>query len=202
MIIWCPVFLSCPRRQQIDEEAVAPGCQFGDAAPGRFGGNARGKTLFQLGSQRRIAQGHVPPCHSMRSSLSPLPSVPVASEPVYITEGELRGDRRGSQKNLAGYRWFESISLQRRVCDRRGLVSPPAMRSRSRAAAQWLIAGQHAASRLAHVEALSHLDRGLTLLLSLPASDARDAREIELQLALGLCSITVKGMSASVAPIP
>ena len=54
----------------------------------------------------------------------------------------------------------------------------------------------------AHVEALSHLDRGLTLLLSLPASDARDAREIELQLALGLCSITVKGMSASVAPIP
>jgi hypothetical protein len=34
-----------------------------------FGGNARGETLFQLGSQRRIAQGHVPPCHSMRSSL-------------------------------------------------------------------------------------------------------------------------------------
>ena len=67
-----------------------------------------------------------------------------------------------------------------------------------RAAAQWLKAGQHAASRLAHVGALSHLDRGLTLLLSLPASDARDAREIELQLALGLCSITVKGMSASI----
>jgi hypothetical protein len=43
--------------------------EFSDAAPGRFGGNARGETLFQLGSQRRIAQGHVPPCHSMRSSL-------------------------------------------------------------------------------------------------------------------------------------
>jgi hypothetical protein len=28
--------------QQIDEEAVAPVCQFSDAAPGRFGGNARG----------------------------------------------------------------------------------------------------------------------------------------------------------------
>jgi hypothetical protein len=42
------------------------------------------------------------------------PSVPVAREPVYIAEGEL-GDRRGSQKNSAGYRWFESISLQRRV---------------------------------------------------------------------------------------
>ena len=43
------------------------------------------------------------------------PLVTVASEPVYIAEGELRGDRRGSQKNLAGYRWFESISLQRTV---------------------------------------------------------------------------------------
>jgi hypothetical protein len=43
------------------------------------------------------------------------PSVPVAGEPVYIAEGELRVDRRGSQKNLAGYRWFESISLQRGV---------------------------------------------------------------------------------------
>ena len=30
------------------------------------------------------------------------PLVTVASEPVYITEGELRGDRRGSQKNWLG----------------------------------------------------------------------------------------------------
>ena len=43
------------------------------------------------------------------------PSVPVAREPVYIAEGELRADRRAAKKNLAGYRWFESISLQRRV---------------------------------------------------------------------------------------
>jgi hypothetical protein len=35
MIISYPVFVSCPQRQQIDEEAVAPGCQFSDAAPGR-----------------------------------------------------------------------------------------------------------------------------------------------------------------------
>jgi hypothetical protein len=42
---FCPA-LSC---QQIDEEAVAPGCQFSDAAPGRFGGgNTRGQTLFRL----------------------------------------------------------------------------------------------------------------------------------------------------------
>ena len=50
------LFLPCPQRQQIDEEAVAPGRQFSDAAPGRLGGNARGQTLFRLGSQRLIAQ--------------------------------------------------------------------------------------------------------------------------------------------------
>jgi class 3 adenylate cyclase len=61
---------------------------------------------------------------------------------------------------------------------------------------QWLKAGQHAASRLAHVEALVHLDRGLALLRSLADSPMRDAREIELQLALGTSSITVNGMSA------
>jgi len=61
------------------------------------------------------------------------PLVPVASEPVYIAEGELQGDRRGPPKNFAGYRWFESISLQRGVhCEtdfcRQSLLSggPPA----------------------------------------------------------------------------
>jgi hypothetical protein len=38
--------------------------------------------------------------------------VPVASEPVYIAEGELRGIDGGRQKNFAGDRKFESISLQ------------------------------------------------------------------------------------------
>jgi predicted ATPase len=65
-----------------------------------------------------------------------------------------------------------------------------------RAVDQWLKAGQHAASRLAHVEALGHLDRGLVLLRSLTDSTMRDAREIELQLALGTSTITVNGMSA------
>jgi len=46
------------------EAVVALAERGGIAAPGRFGGNARGETLFQFGSQRRIAQGHVPPCHS------------------------------------------------------------------------------------------------------------------------------------------
>ena len=43
-------------------------------------------------------------------------SVPVAEEDVLISRRvRFRGDRRGSQKNLAGYRWFESISLQQTV---------------------------------------------------------------------------------------
>jgi predicted ATPase len=61
---------------------------------------------------------------------------------------------------------------------------------------QWLKAAKHAASRLAHVEALGHLDRGLSLLRSLADGPMRGAREIELQLALGTSSITVHGMSA------
>ena len=61
---------------------------------------------------------------------------------------------------------------------------------------QWLKAGQRAAARLAHVEAIAHLERGLALLRSLPESPARDAVEIELQLALGVSSITVRGMGS------
>src|SRR5271166_3598719 len=42
-------------------------------------------------------------------------------------------------------------------------------------------------------EAIAHLERGLGLLRSLPESPVRDRREIELQLALGLCLFTAKG---------
>lgn len=69
-----------------------------------------------------------------------------------------------------------------------------------RAVDQWLTAGQLATTRLAHVEALAHFERGLALLDSLPETAARDAREIELQLALGVSSITVKGMTSPAVP--
>ena len=62
-----------------------------------------------------------------------------------------------------------------------------------RASGQWLKAGQRAADRLAHVEAIAHLQRGLALLASLPETAERDAREIEFQLALGLSSLTIMG---------
>ena len=65
-----------------------------------------------------------------------------------------------------------------------------------RAVAQWLKAGQYAAARLNHVEAIAHLERGLALLLSLSETGDRSALELDLQLALGVSYITVRGMSA------
>ncbi len=62
-----------------------------------------------------------------------------------------------------------------------------------RAVEQWLKAGRHAAARLAYREAIAHLERGLGLLHTLPESPVRYGREIELQLALGLCVFTAKG---------
>ncbi len=56
--------------------------------------------------------------------------------------------------------------------------------------------GKICGARLAHVEAIAHLERGLALLAGLPETPARDACEIELQLALGVSSITVKGMGS------
>src|SRR5262249_35059225 len=69
-----------------------------------------------------------------------------------------------------------------------------------RAVDQWLKAGQHAAARLAYLEAIARLERGLGLLHSLPESRVRDGREIELQLALGLCVIPAKGALAAKLP--
>jgi predicted ATPase len=62
-----------------------------------------------------------------------------------------------------------------------------------RAVDQWVKAGRYGAARLAYLEAIAHLERGLSLLHSLPESRGRNESEIELQLALGLCLHTAKG---------
>jgi class 3 adenylate cyclase len=69
-----------------------------------------------------------------------------------------------------------------------------------RAVDQWLKAGQHAAARLAHFEAIRHFERGLVTLAALPESQIRDRREIELQLARGLSLFTAKGFESHEAP--
>src|SRR6202035_5720562 len=65
-----------------------------------------------------------------------------------------------------------------------------------RAVDQWLKAGRHAAARFNYREAIAHFERGLGLLQSLKESLVRDGREIELQLALGVCLFTAKGALA------
>jgi class 3 adenylate cyclase/tetratricopeptide (TPR) repeat protein len=68
-----------------------------------------------------------------------------------------------------------------------------------RAVDQWLKAGQHAATRLAHVEAIGHFERGLAALAALPQGQARDRTEVELQLARGLSLFTAEGFSSAEA---
>ncbi len=57
----------------------------------------------------------------------------------------------------------------------------------------WLKAGQRAMQRSAHVEAESHLRKGLDLLAALPESAARHRREIALQNTLGVCLMPTRG---------
>jgi predicted ATPase len=62
-----------------------------------------------------------------------------------------------------------------------------------RAVDQWLKAGSLASGRQTHVEAIAHMQRGLSLLATQPETPERDAREIELQLALGSSSVVAVG---------
>ena len=68
-----------------------------------------------------------------------------------------------------------------------------------RAVDQWLKAGQYAAARSTHVEAIRHYERGLAALVVLPQGSARDGREVELLLARGLSLLTTKGFSSTEA---
>jgi hypothetical protein len=66
-----------------------------------------------------------------------------------------------------------------------------------RAIDQWLKAGQHAATRSAHLEAIRHFERGLSTLATLPDSAIRDGREIELQLARGSSLFAAEGFASA-----
>jgi class 3 adenylate cyclase/tetratricopeptide (TPR) repeat protein len=68
-----------------------------------------------------------------------------------------------------------------------------------RAVDQWLRAGQHAAARSAHLEAIRHFDRGLAILPTLREGPARDGQEIELQLAKGLSLLTAESFMSTKA---
>jgi class 3 adenylate cyclase/tetratricopeptide (TPR) repeat protein len=60
----------------------------------------------------------------------------------------------------------------------------------------WLKAGRQALRRSANIEAIRHLEQGMELTSLLPKSEGRLRHEIELQSALGVTLITVKGWGA------
>jgi class 3 adenylate cyclase/predicted ATPase len=63
----------------------------------------------------------------------------------------------------------------------------------------WQSAGQRAIGRSAHVEAISHLTKGLELLKTLPDTPERAQQELTLQIALGGSLMTTKGYGVSEA---
>ncbi len=67
------------------------------------------------------------------------------------------------------------------------------------AVSYWYKAGLRANYRSANAEAIAHLSKGLDLLAPLPESSARDNREIDLQLALGIPLAATKGRGSAEA---
>jgi class 3 adenylate cyclase/predicted ATPase len=60
----------------------------------------------------------------------------------------------------------------------------------------WYQAGQRASERSAHVEAISHLRTGLALLQTLPETQERTQREVDMLIALGASLLATKGQAA------
>jgi class 3 adenylate cyclase len=60
----------------------------------------------------------------------------------------------------------------------------------------WRQAGEHALSRMALPEAVSHLNKGLEQIGTLPVSAERDASELELRVLLGTTWLALKGWAA------
>jgi predicted ATPase/class 3 adenylate cyclase len=60
----------------------------------------------------------------------------------------------------------------------------------------WQQAGQRATARSAHVEAISHLTKGLELLKTLPETPERSSQELALQLVFYDALIAIKGVMA------
>src|SRR5262245_13519335 len=67
---------------------------------------------------------------------------------------------------------------------------------REQAIGYWQQAGQHALERSAHVEAISHLTKGIELLKALPITPERTQQELELRLTLGLPLSATQGYAA------
>ncbi|HEY1432129.1 MAG TPA: AAA family ATPase, partial [Stellaceae bacterium] len=62
-----------------------------------------------------------------------------------------------------------------------------------KAAHYWLRAGKIAGARFANLEAIAHLRRGIEAVGGFPDGASKDRLELDLQLALGPCLITIEG---------
>jgi len=67
---------------------------------------------------------------------------------------------------------------------------------REHAIGYWQQAGQQALERSAHVEAISHLTKGIEMLKALPTSPERTQQELGLQLTLGIPLSATRGYAA------
>jgi TOMM system kinase/cyclase fusion protein len=65
-----------------------------------------------------------------------------------------------------------------------------------KAVSYWHKAAQRAVERSAHVEAISHLTKGLALLHTLPETRERVQREVDMLIALGASLLATKGQAA------
>ncbi|MBM3225812.1 MAG: hypothetical protein FJZ47_18705, partial [Candidatus Tectomicrobia bacterium] len=61
----------------------------------------------------------------------------------------------------------------------------------------WHQAGQQAVERCANLDAISHLTKGIALLMTLPDTPARAAQELVLQTTLGQALLATKGQASS-----
>lgn len=61
----------------------------------------------------------------------------------------------------------------------------------------WLSAGRHAIQRSANVEAIAHLNKGLSLIEQMPDSPQLNKHELTLQTTLGLATMMSKGYAAA-----
>jgi predicted ATPase len=66
----------------------------------------------------------------------------------------------------------------------------------AQAVGYWQKAGQSAAQRSAHLEALAHLRQGLAILETLPETSERPQQEVDLHIALGASLLATKGYAA------
>jgi class 3 adenylate cyclase/predicted ATPase len=67
---------------------------------------------------------------------------------------------------------------------------------REQALVYWQRAGQQALQRSANLEAISHLTKGLELLMTLPDTPGRAQQELNLQIALGPALMATQGIAA------